>query len=123
MTITYTTRPTTFDDLNDYERAGHIVATVNSDFIVKHPSLGMHLLAAISEAPRLGMVVEDGVISVPLTDAELEAKLTAAQRSWDASRDWYEAARADAAATESWKRHSVDRWATAEGLPAIEWPA
>lgn len=120
-TSTTTTRPTSYDDLTDWQKQGHQVAAVTPEFVVRYPSLGQHLLAALAEAEHLGMTVVDGVITIELTDDELQRKLKAEQRSWDTTRDWYHAAVADPSAIDSWKHSSINAWATREGLDPIAW--
>ena len=115
-------RPETHADLPQYERGGHQVATVTADYVVKYPSLGHHLLAALAEAERLGMSIEDGVISIPKTTDELDAALAQRQRMWDNSAERYAKAAADPESVpESYWRGDVDRFAAAEGLEPINW--
>jgi hypothetical protein len=84
------TRPVNTEDLPDYERKGHLVARIESSYITRHPSLGQHLLAALAEADHLGLVVDDGEIIIPLTEAELDRKVKSAQDSWDFGKEVYE---------------------------------
>lgn len=77
------TRPYSPEDLEAYELKGHRVATIPSTYITRYPSLGQHLLAALAEAERLGLVIDDGDIIIPLTEKELDIKLKSAQDSWD----------------------------------------
>lgn len=91
-------RPSSHDDLTDWQRQGHLVALIASDYITRYPSIGQHLLAAVAEADRLSLLREDdGTIRIPLTAGELDAKLRSDQRSWD--------------------------WAKNEGLDPIDWDA
>lgn len=121
---TATTRPTSHDDLPDYQRQGHLVAQIPADHITRYPSLGQHLLAALAEADHLQLVrTPDGAIRIPRTTEELDASLAGAQKNWDTSARWYEDARMDPAAVEVWKRSSVDHWAKAEGRDPIVWDA
>ena len=115
-------RPTTHDDLPDYQRAGHIVANIESEYVVKYPSLGQHLLAALAEAERLGLTVEAGVITLPKTTDELDEALTNAQRLWDNSADRYEAALADPESVEEgiWRK-IINDWARENRRPEVEW--
>lgn len=125
-TINFTTRPTTLDDLPDYAQAGPQVATItDATQFIRFPELGRLLLAAVAEARNLGLeVTDEGAITVPLTEEQIEAKVEAAQRSWDYERDRYLAAVEDPTSIDQgYLRNSVDRFASAEGLPAIEWPA
>jgi hypothetical protein len=117
------TRPTSYDNLADYQREGHLVAQITAEYAVRFPSLGQHLLAALAEAKHLGLEVEDGTIRIARTTDELDASLASEQRSWDHIRDYYLKAVDDPASiTEPYRRGWVDTFATNEGLPAIEWP-
>lgn len=115
-------RPTTHDDLPDYLRAQHSVAHIEAEYVVKYPSLGQHLLAALAEAERLGLTVEAGAITLPKTDEELDNALTQAQRSWDVSAERYEKAVVDPESVEVgiWRKITND-WARENGLPEVEW--
>lgn len=113
------TRPTTYDDLDEYNRKGHVVASIPTDYITTYPSLGMHLLAALTEADRLGLARDGNDIVIPLTGGELDSKLKSAQRSWDSSTEWYQQA-VSGAPVEQWKRYSTVCHAKAEGLPVPE---
>jgi hypothetical protein len=84
------TRPTSIEDLDDYDRKGHRVATITSTYITRYPSLGMHLLAALTEASRLGLDVDDEEITIPLTEGELAANIKRAQDSWDRGKAMYD---------------------------------
>lgn len=122
-TTTKTTRPASHDDLANHQREGHLVAVIPSDYITRHPSLGQHLLAALAEADRLGLVVDaNGSIRIPKSTEELDAALASAQRNWDTTVSWHAAALEDPTSVESWKRNSVDQFCVAESLAAITWP-
>jgi hypothetical protein len=108
-------RPTTHADLPDYARKGHVVATIPATYITRYPSLGQHLLAALAEAERLGLTIEDDDIVIQKTDDELDAALKSAQNSWDTSQRWYDEA-ANGEVIDSWKQYSVKSHAKAEGL-------
>jgi|GEM_PF-5605907 len=84
------TRPSSTEDLDEYDVRGHRVATIPSHYITTYPSLGMHLLGALAEAGRLGLDVEDGEITIPLTEKELATKIKSAQRTWDLGKGVYE---------------------------------
>ena len=84
------TRPSSPADLKDYETKGHTVARIESAHITRHPSLGQHLLSALAEADRLGLVIDDGEILIPLTEEEPDRKVKSAQDSWDFGKDVYE---------------------------------
>jgi len=117
----YTTRPKSVADLTEWDLRGRTIATIDSQHLVKFPSLGLHLLAALAEAERLGLTVKDGEIVDPLTDEEIGAKVIAKQKSWDYDRAAYEKARGGEP-VESWRRYQVDNFAAAEGLAPIDWP-
>lgn len=118
-------RPESHDDLSDWQRQGHLVALIPSDHITRHPALGQHLLAAIAEADRLGLVrEEDGSIRIPFTTEELDAKVAGEQRSWDYNHERYEKSIAgDVEACPTYMRNSVDMWAVAEGRDPVDWAA
>lgn len=84
------TRPTSHADLADYELKGHRVATIPASYITRYPSLGQHLLAALAEADRLGLVIDDDDIIIPLTEKELDTKVRSAQDSWDFGKKVYD---------------------------------
>lgn len=116
-------RPTTHDDLEDYVRKGHVVASIPSTYITRYPSLGQHLLAALAEADRLGLTVTtDGDIVIDLTTDELDTQLKSAQRSWDYDEASYRKAVAGEP-IEQWRRSGVDRWARTEGMDPVAWDA
>lgn len=114
------TRPSSPEDLEEYNRRGHSVATIPADYITRHPSLGMHLLAALAEAERLGLQVENGEITIPLTDEELDYKVKAAQRSWDSGKELYEKYLADG----EWPKYYYiwSSYLTAEGIESPKKP-
>ncbi|MEO5317634.1 hypothetical protein PV761_03435 [Arthrobacter sp. CC3] len=114
------TRPTSPADLEDYQTRGHRVATIPSDYITRYPSLGQHLLAALAEAGRLGLAIEDGEIVIPLTETELDNKLQSAQRSWDAGKELHDKYLADG----EWPKYSYvwGSYLTAEGIATPEKP-
>lgn len=122
----FKTRPTSIDDLPDYAQQGHRLATVNlSDKFVGYPELGRILMDALIEARRAGLSIsDDGEIVIPLAADEIEAKVEAAQRSWDYDRDRYLTALDDPAKIEQdYLRRTVDKFAEREGLAPIEWDA
>lgn len=119
-TISTTTRPKTIEDLTEWDRRGHHVATVTANQIVNYPSLGQHLLAALAEAERLGFDVKDGEIVIPLTAEELEKKLEQKQRAWDNDQADYRKALAGEP-TYAWRRNTIDAWAKGEALEPVNW--
>lgn len=114
------TRPASPEDLEEYYRRGHSVATIPADYITRYPSLGMHLLAALAEAERLGLQVENGEITIPLTEEELDHKVKSAQRSWDTGKEMHDKYLADGA----WPKYSYgwNSYLTAEGIEAPQKP-
>lgn len=116
-------RPESHDDLSDWQRQGHLVAQIPSEHLTRHPALGAHLLAAVAEADRIGLIrEEDGSIRIPLTDEELDAKVKVEQRSWDYSAErWEKSMAGDAQACPSYMRSSVDSWANSEGRDLVDW--
>jgi len=116
-------RPTTYDDLPDYARQGHLVATIAAEFVVKYPSLGQHLLSALAEAERLGMTVQGGEIRLERTTEELDEALANHQRIWDNAEERYRKAFADPSTVEGVWQGIVNRHAADEGYPAIDFEA
>jgi hypothetical protein len=118
------TRPETHEDLPDYLTEGHMVALVAADYLVRFPTLGLHLLAALGEAKGLGLhVTDEGKVMLPKSDAELNTALRQQQETWDRARANYNEARVDPSSiTNQYARNAVDRWAAAESQPAIVWP-
>lgn len=110
-------RPITFDDLPDYYRNGHVVASIPTGYITRYPSLGQHLLAALAEADRLGLSLVGDDIVIPLTDDELSSNLRQVQRNWDAGNAWYEEAMVSGSVTPDYRRYSVTSFAREEGRP------
>lgn len=117
-------RPANHADLPDYVREGHRVAHIEAEYVVKYPSLGQHLLAALAEAERLGLDVEAGTITLPKTTEELDKELADAQQSWDYSHERYANAASDPSVVEPgiWRKITND-WARENDLPEIEWDA
>lgn len=116
-------RPVTFTDLPEHSQRGATIATFPSpDLTLEFPSLGAHLVAAVSEARALGLIYDAGEIRVPLDEGQMEARLATAQRDWDATGEAYERALVDPASIEGWRRSSVNWWANREGLPTVAWP-
>lgn len=118
-------RPDSHDDLIDWQRQGHLVAQIPSEHLTRHPSLGAHLLAAVAEADRLGLVREDdGSIRIPLTDDELDAKVKSEQRSWDYNAErWEKSIQGDPEACPTYMRSTLDAWAKADGRDLVDWAA
>lgn len=112
-------RPSNPSDLDKWQLRGHVIATIPSDHITKYPSLGQHLLAALAEADRLGLDRDGDDIVIPLTEAELDAKVKSAQRSWDYDKATYEAALAGED-IEGWRLSSMHNWCKAEGIEIPE---
>lgn len=118
-------RPETIDDIDDYARAGHVVATIPPDHITAFPSLGQHLLAALAEAERLGLARVGNDIVIPLTDDELAEKLSNAQRHWDYQRESYEmwiAGTIPVDGMKSYREALAAQHAKREGLPLLDEP-
>lgn len=114
-------RPESFDELDDWRRAGHQVATIAAEHLTRDPVLGASLLAALARAAELGWRDGDN-IRIPLTDSERDASLTAAQRGWDAQSTFYADAQDDPSSVSKHVRYTVDSFAKSEGLDPIEWP-
>lgn len=121
------TRPESVADLDEHERAPHEFVKVDLQHLTRDVTVGAAVLNLI-EAARSSehfSVDEDGlfVVSVPLTEAELQRKVESAQRSWDYTQTDYHAARDGAKHIESWRRHGIDRWARDEAQAPIDWAA
>ncbi|MDR7253753.1 hypothetical protein J2X46_002743 [Nocardioides sp. BE266] len=111
--------------MSDWQRQGHLVAQIPSEHLTRHPALGAHLLAAVAEADRLGLIREaDGSIRIPLTDDELDVKVKSEQRSWDWNAErWEKSMAGDTEVCPTWARSGVDAWAKAEGRDLVDWSA
>ena len=112
-------RPENHEDLDDWTRKGHIVATVHSEHLTRFPSLGMRLLAALAEAERLGLTLQDGEITIPPTAEELDKKLETHQRSWDYNlARWQRLVAGEE--LKDWEHTAAIDWAKTEGLDVPE---
>lgn len=114
-------RPSMHEDLEDYQRQGHLVASIPTDYITRFPTLGVHLLNALIEAELLGLEVDGGQIRLDRTTEELDEALAAAQRNWDNIQGYYDRATETPWFDEEYRRSWVDRHAKENGLPAIQW--
>lgn len=84
------TRPSSHNDLSNYERKGSTIACIYSgDSLVEHPTVAQHLTAALAEAQRLGLSIKGGDIMTIPTAEELDAKLAKAQSDWDRGAEAY----------------------------------
>jgi len=75
-------RPSTHDDLDEYQKQGHCIFNWYSD-LGKYPAVEQHIVKAKLEAQRLGFQVTHSEIRVPLTTEELDAKLVDIQERYD----------------------------------------
>lgn len=72
--IVGTTRPECHEDLEDYQTNPHVLVKIDASYLVRYPSLGLHLLAALDEAKTLGLrVSNDGEILLPREAENLPA--------------------------------------------------
>lgn len=81
-------RPTTHDDLDDYQRQGHTIFNWYSD-LGKYPTVEQHVVKAKIEAARLGHDVTTTEIRVPLTTKELDEKVRDIQDRYDKGLEIY----------------------------------
>lgn len=122
-------RPEIHDDLPDYERAGHVVFTIGEDWLTRYPEVAGHLVAALVDAQRAGLLVtrdnSTATVVKSKSDAELDAALRRAQEAWDRrERDYLTAVDhpEEFADSRDYVRRWIDAFAAEEGLVPIEWP-
>lgn len=124
-------RPEKFTDLDQKTRRGHEVLSFDpAHILLLNTQVLARVLDLIDALEEVGMTgsVEDlrhnqkMTIVVPLSAKEKADKLDDAQWRWDRNKTKYEKALADPASLEQWEHWSIDQWAKAEGLPAIDWP-
>lgn len=120
-------RPETIGDLETYERAPHDFVRVDPQYLTRDVKVGAALLALIDAARSAeGFVIdEDGTftVSIPLSDDEVQKKLSTAQAAWDNNQTKYTEAREVTKLVPPYLRWAVDAWAKKEELPAIDWEA
>lgn len=127
-------RPTKFEDLNDYSQQGPMVATFNYvDFLSLPRKTLIRILKTIESLDKDvadGLMDKEGsfnsredlVYRFRPTEEDREKKLRAAQSEWDRTKKRYEDALEDAASVPDWMHWFINQWAEQEGKPAIEWP-
>ena len=111
-------RPTTFQDLPDYDRRGNLVVSWNTSNVMIRPVIAEHIVKATRAAQIEGLeVTNDGIYEV-LTVEQLEAKLLAAGLAWDRLKAKYETLAENPAKVDYlWQ---VNNWARENGRPKIE---
>nr|DAK80766.1 MAG TPA: hypothetical protein [Caudoviricetes sp.] len=127
-------RPTKFEDLNNYDQQGPMVATFNHVIFLSLPR--KTLIRVLKTVESLDKNVADGILdrrgSIETgedlvyrfrpTEKDREKKLRNAQSEWDRTKKRYEDALVDPTSTPDWMHWLINQWAEAEGKPAIEWP-
>ena len=121
-------RPSTHDDLPDYAKAT-VLATFQTHEIIDRPELTAAYAAFVKAAERIGGVVKDGTVTLPLTRVQLDQKLADAQRTWDTLNKRYTEVRQavennDLRSLEQrwqdYEHYGLRRHATEEGLPVFD---
>lgn len=124
-------KPTCFDDLDDYEKQGPLAFTINTETILRMPHKVAAALLNLADAAdgAVGLTPEEGTgwrtdsgvtFRCTLTDEEKEQNLTRAQERWDLTAEMYEkAARSEKGGYVS--KYGVNQWAKDEGREPIDW--
>ena len=121
-------RPSTHDDLPNYAKAT-VLATFQTHEITDRSELTAAYAAFVKAAERIGGVVKEGTVSLPLTRVQLDKKLADAQRTWDTLNKRYTEVRQavennDLRSLEQrwqdYEHNSLRRHAVTEGLPLFD---
>lgn len=124
------TRPTKFEDLDDYDQQGRMVASFSHvDFLTLPRKTLIRILKTVE---FLDKDVADGVLDkkgsgedlvyrLRPTEEERERKLRSAQSEWDRTKKRYEDALEDPTSVPDWMHWLVNQWAEQEGKPTIQW--
>jgi len=116
------TRPSSHEDLSNYDRKGSTLAIIYSgDAALEHPTVTQHLMAALAEAQRLGLGIKGGEIATIPTEAELDKKLATAQSDWDRGEAAYMKYQEDG--TFPVHNYKWSDYLTAEGIETPKKPA
>lgn len=127
-------RPAKFEDLNNYDQQGPMIATFNCVNLLSLPRKTLILVLKTIESmdkdvadgllDKQGSLEtgEDLVYRLRPTEKDRERKLRAAQSEWDRAKKRYEDALEDTTAVPDWMRWTINKWAEQEGKPTIEWP-
>lgn len=127
-------RPVKFEDLNDYNQQGPMIATFNHVNLLSLPR--KTIIRVLKTLESLDKDVADGILdkkgSIETgedlvyrfrpTEKDREKKLRAAQSEWDRTKKRYEDALEDTASVPDWMHWLINQWAEQEGKPTIEWP-
>lgn len=111
-------RPTTWQDLSDYDRRGNEIARWASYDVMGYPSIAKHLVAAAEAAQKAGMIVTNDGIYNKLSSEQLEENLRRAQENWDSMQEKYKVAQDFPNKTD--ESYSINHWAKQNGFPAIK---
>lgn len=111
-------RPTTFEDLDVYERSGVRLAAFSVPEFQDDPELVRTYAEFIHAALNVGHTVKDGEVTAYLSNEDKDAKLAAAQRAWDSHEQVYNAWVNDGVKPQY--TYGVESWAKREGLPVPE---
>lgn len=113
-----TGRPTSFEDLDQYEQAADRLASFTVTAFEDDPELLRAYADFIHAALNAGHTVEHGEVLAFLTDKEREAKVVRAQRNWDTNKKAFDAWVNDGVVPTY--KASVESWARSQGLAIPE---
>lgn len=120
-------RPEDFEDFPDWEKQGAHVVSIDSGVLSDFPDLAAAFYAVIHMAgAEPALEWKNSVLSLKKTEDEKAEQLERAQETWDKRHAKYLAATADPRTFDkdnpAGVKNEVDRFATANGLPTIDWP-
>lgn len=127
-------RPIKFEDLNEYDQQGPMIATFNHVDFLSLPR--KTLIRVLKTIESLDKDVADGILDKKgslnsgedlvyrfrPTEEDREKKLRNAQSEWDRTKKRYEDALVDPTSVPDWMHWLINQWAEAEGKPVIQWP-
>lgn len=117
-------RPETIEDVPSYQRDPHTFIQVDPQFLTTDITVGAAILNLIvaARASDVFEVSEDGEfkVTLPLTDVEIQQRISAAQRSWDYDEADYEKVN-NGEHIETWRKSAIDNWVKQEGRDPIDW--
>lgn len=127
------TRPTKFEDLDDYNQQGRMLATFNHlDFLTLPRKTLIRILKTVESLDKAvadGLLDKKGSINsgedlvyrLRPTEEDRARALRSAQSEWDRTKKHYEDALEDPTSVPNWTHWLVNQWAEQEGKPAIQW--
>jgi hypothetical protein len=128
------TRPTKFEDLDDYNQQGPMVATFNHAYFLSLPrkplirilktieSMDKEVAEGLLDKQGSIETGEDLVYRLRPTEKDRERKLRNAQHTWDRCKELYEKFLTDPDSVPHYMRWNIEEWAKNENKPAIQWP-